>query len=199
MQLLMRAAFLLAPLCMAAALPPPAAFAEAQNFDSELDAALRRLYQTTPEARELAATAKGIAVFPYIFTENYMFGIQSGYGALIVGGRIVGYYVTDSVTYGLQSGILPFGYVLFLMTDAAVTRLEEPGGWDVGKDPRVSIVRRGAKPDSTDTQSGTLDATSGTMAQRPPARADTYAFVLGETDLMTGVGIQGWRIVKLNP
>src|SRR5262245_10769155 len=124
----MRAGFLLTLLWAAVALPSPAAVAEAQNFDSEVDAALRRLYQTTPEARELAATAKGIAVFPYIFTENYMFGIQSGYGALIVGGRSVGYYVTDSVTYGLQAGIMPFGSLLCLMAHAALTRLEEPGG-----------------------------------------------------------------------
>lgn len=56
----------------------------------------------------------------------------------------------------------------------------------------------GARADSTDTQSGTLDAMGGTMAQRPATQIDTYAFVIGETDLMTGVGIQGWRIVKVN-
>jgi len=38
------------------------------------------------------------------------------------------------------------------------------------------------------------------MAPRPaPVRADTYAFILGDTDLMTGVGIEGWSIVKVNP
>ena len=194
-----RASFALILLAGAATLWGPAPVAEAQGFDSEVVAVLRRLYETTPAARELGTTAKGVVVFPDIFRENYAFGVQSGYGALIAGGKIAAYYSTTSIAYGLQAGVLPFGYALFLMTDAAVTRLEEPGGWDVGKDPRVSIVGRGAKPDSTDTQSGTLDATSGTMAQRPPARTDTYAFVLGETDLMTGVGIQGWRIVKLNP
>jgi hypothetical protein len=41
-----------------------------------------------------------------------------------------------------------------------------------------------------------MKATSGTMASRTTARPDTYAFVLGETGLMTGVGRQGWKITK---
>ena len=54
--------------------------AEAQGFDSEVVAVLRRLYETTPAARELGTTAKGVVVFPEIFRENYAFGVQSGYG-----------------------------------------------------------------------------------------------------------------------
>ena len=50
-----------------------------------------------------------------------------------------------------------------------------------------------------DTQAGTMDATSGTMAPRITAKPDTYAFVLGEAGLMTGVGRQGWKITKAGP
>ena len=93
--------------------------------------ALTRLYDTTPAARDLAATAKGILVFPDISRENYNYtlGLQAGNGALIEGGRLVGYYATTSITYGLQAGVLPFGYALFLMTDSARGRLEQSGGW----------------------------------------------------------------------
>src|SRR5215468_12449409 len=197
-----RRAFVLALSWIAVVIPWPMLVAEAQTLDEEVESALRELVETTPAARNLVPTAKGILVFPNIFRENYAFGVQSGYGSLIMGGKIVGYYSTTSIAYGLQAGVLPFGYALFLMTDTAVMRLEQPGGWDVGKDPRVKIVRRGdtQKPDSMDSQSGTMDATRGTMAPRPvPVRADTYAFILGDTDLMTGVGIEGWSIVKVNP
>jgi hypothetical protein len=47
-----------------------------------------------------------------------------------------------------------------------------------------------------DVQSGTMEATSGTMGAPAPVPPDTYAFVFGQTDLLTGVGIQGWKIVK---
>jgi len=177
-----------------------AASVHGQTLDREVVAALTRLYDTTPAARDLAKTAKGILVFPDVFRENYMFGVQPGNGALLVGGKIVGYYVTTSIAYGLQAGVLPFGYALFLMTDSALGRLDQSDGWQVGRDPGVVIMRTGSAPTPTmDTQGGTMDATGGTMARRPTVRTDTYAFVLGETDLMTGVGVEGWAINKISP
>jgi lipid-binding SYLF domain-containing protein len=173
-----------------------------QSLDQEVAAALTRLYDTTPAARDLAATAKGILVFPDIFRENYNYtlGLQGGNGALIVGGKLAGYYATTSITYGFQAGVLPFGYALFLMTDSALRRLNQSGGWPVGKDPGVVITRAGRAPKSnTDIQEGTLNATGGTMAPRPTAPTDTYAFVFGETELMTGVGVEGWSITRINP
>lgn len=175
--------------------------ARAQSLDREVDATLRSLYQTTPEAREVAPAARGILVFPDIFRENYYysFGFQSGNGALLVGGKVVGYYTASSITYGLQAGALPFASVLFLMTDSALARLEHSDGWEVGKDPRVDVMPAGAPETPTmDVQRGTMNVTSGTMAPRTAAPPDTYAFVLGETGLMTGVGRQGWKITKVS-
>jgi hypothetical protein len=55
-------------------------------------------------------------------------------------------------------------------------------------------------PDGTmDTQTGTMDATAGTMTARAKARGEAYAFVIGDTSLMTGVGVRGWKIIKTNP
>jgi hypothetical protein len=85
------------------------------------------------------------------------------------------------------------------MTDSALIRLEHSGGWEVGKDPRVDVLPAGTPETSNmDTQGGTMKATSGTMASRTTARPDTYAFVLGEAGLMTGVGRQGWKITKVS-
>jgi hypothetical protein len=196
-----RLAFVLALSWIAVVIPWPALVAEAQTLDEEVESALRELVETTPAARNLLPTAKGILVFPNIFRENYAFGVQSGYGALIMGRKIVGYYATTSIAYGLQAGVLPFGYALFLMTEAALSRLGQSNGWNVGRDPGVAILFTGTpqKPDTMDTQGGTMDATGGTMTRRPTARTDTYAFILGDTDLITGVGMEGWRIVRVTP
>jgi lipid-binding SYLF domain-containing protein len=194
-----RHVLVLAILAAISAGPRAAVVARAQSLDREVEATLRSLYETTPEARALAPAARGILVFPDIFRENYYynFGVQSGNGALLVGGKVVGYYTASSITYGLQAGALPFASVLFLMTDSALTRLERSGGWEVGKDPRVDVMPAGTPATSNmDTQGGTMNATSGTMAHRTTAPPDTYAFVLGETGLMTGVGRQGWKITR---
>jgi lipid-binding SYLF domain-containing protein len=196
-----RPALVLVLAWIAVAIPWPALMAEAQTLDEEVESALRELLETTPAARNLWPTAKGIVVFPNIFRENYAFGVQSGYGALITGGKIVSYYSTTSIAYGLQAGVLPFGYALFLMTEAALARLGQANGWNVGRDPGVAILSTGTpeKADAMDTQGGTMDATGGTMSRRPTARTDTYAFILGDEGLMTGVGMEGWSIVRVTP
>jgi lipid-binding SYLF domain-containing protein len=193
-----------APLVLALALamltsPCGAGTADAQSLDSEVDATLKTLYETTPAARELAGRARGILVFPEIFREPVVVRVQSGNGALLAGGRIVGFYTASSIVYGLQPGALPFASVLFLMTDAAVNRLEQRGGWEVGKDPAVVVMSAGAAEmarGTLDTQAGTMQSTSGTFATRTIAEPDTYVFVLGDAGLMTGVDREGWRITK---
>jgi len=197
-----RAALALAILATLLTGPRSGAVADAQNLDRQVEATLRSLYETTPAARELAGTAKGILIFPEIARDNYVLGLQSGHGALLVGGKIVAHYATSSAIYGMQAGVLPFGYVLFLVTDAALNRLNQSGGWEVGKDAGVVIMPAGTAtmPDGTmDTQAGTMDATAGTMTARTRARAEAYAFVIGDTSIMTGVGVQGWKIIKTNP
>jgi hypothetical protein len=44
-----------------------------------------------------------------------------------------------------------------------------------------------------------MDAPAGTMTTRARAQADAYAFVIGETAIMTGVGVQGWKIIRASP
>jgi len=44
-----------------------------------------------------------------------------------------------------------------------------------------------------------MEATAGTVTNRTKAGGEAYAFVIGDTSLMTGVGVQGWKIIKINP
>ena len=172
----------------------------AQNLDAQVQYTLRGLYETTPAARQLARTAKGILVFPEITRDNYVYGLlQSGSGALLVNGRVVSYYEISSVVYGMQAGVLSFAGALFLMSDDSLRRLDHGGGWEVGKDGSVVVLAAGsgATPESMlNAQTGTMESTGGTMASPAKGRADVYAFVIGETSLMTGVEREGWKIVK---
>jgi len=95
--------------------------------------------------------------------------------------------------------VLSFAGALFLMSDESLRRLDHGGGWEVGKDGSVVFLAAGsgAMPESTlNTQTGTMESTGGTMASRAKGRADVYAFVIGETTLMTGVDREGWKIVQ---
>jgi len=97
-----------------------------------------------------------------------MFGVQSGNGALLVGGKIVGYYVTTSIAYGLQAGVLPFGYALFLMTDSALDASTRAavGRW-AGTGCRHHAHGSAPTPTEPWTLRGNHGRDGGTMARRP--------------------------------
>ncbi len=87
-----------------------------------------------------------------------------------------------AASYGYQAGVQSFGYVLALMTDAAVENVETSRGWELGVGPSVVVVDVGiARTLTTET-----------------AKKDGYAFTFGQKGLMAGMGIQGTKITRLN-
>ncbi len=115
------AAVLILPLLTAALLVllPPAADA-ADGFDPDVTAALNALYDSTPAAKTLAQTAKGILVFPNIVKAGFLVGAQYGEGELLQAGKPVVYYNIAAASYGFQAGVQSFAYAMFFMTDPAL-------------------------------------------------------------------------------
>jgi lipid-binding SYLF domain-containing protein len=157
--------------------------AAAAEIDRDVDAALKRLYATTPAAKTAGAKAKGVLVFPSIVKGGLIVGAQYGKGALRKGRHTVGYYETVSASYGLQAGVQKFGYALFFMDDAALAYLDRSDGWEIGVGPSVVVVDEGlAKALTTTTLKDAV-----------------YAFFFEQKGLMAGLGLQGSKITRINP
>ena len=156
-------------------------------LDNDVHAAIAQLLETSPAAKRLASSAKGALVFPNIVKAGFIVGIQYGNGALVRAKQGGGYYIASyynmsAVSYGFQAGVQSFGYVLALMTDAAVENVETSQGWELGVGPSIVIVDSGlAKTLTTET-----------------AKSDVYAFTFGQKGLMAGMGLQGTKITRLN-
>ncbi len=155
----------------------------AAQLDREVNAALNKLYQTTPSARTLAAKAKGILVFPNIIKAGFIGGAEYGKGAMRKNGKTTGYYNIVAGSYGLQAGVQSFGYAMFFMNDGAIASLNTAKGLEVGVGPNIVVLDEGMAKKATTT---TL-------------RDDVYAFVFGQQGLMAGLGIQGSKITRINP
>lgn len=155
--------------------------ASAAEIDRDVTAALRKLYASTPKAKELAAVAKGILVFPGIVKAGFLVAGQYGEGALRVGGKTVGYYSTVAASYGYQAGAQKFGYALFFMTESAMQYLDKSDGWELGSAPSVVVVDQGA---ASGLSTSTL-------------QSDMYAFFFSQKGLMAGLGLQGSKITKI--
>jgi lipid-binding SYLF domain-containing protein len=165
----------------------PAVSQERPGLDNDVHAAIKLLLETTPAAKRLAPAARGALVFPNIVKAGFLFGVQYGNGALVRRKQDGGYYIASyynitSASYGLQAGVQSFGYVMALMTDAAVEHVETSAGFELGVGPSIVIVDAGlAKTLTTET-----------------AKSDVYAFTFGQKGLMAGLGLQGTKITKLN-
>lgn len=178
---LLVAAMVAAPFATVAS-PGTAVAASAAVIDRESTAALNDLLASQPKAKELAARAKAILIFPGIVKAGFMFGGQWGEGALRENGKTVGYYNTVAASYGLQIGGQKFGYVMLLMTDSALKYLKNSKGWEVGVGPTVVVVDEGAAKTLTTTT----------------AKDDVYAFIFSQKGLMAGVGLQGSKITRIH-
>ena len=173
------------PLAVAAATgltAQPALADTTSDLEARARRALNALTAEVPAARELAKEAKAILVFPRVTRVGLVFGGQHGEGVLFRDGHAADYYYSIlGASWGLQAGAQQFGYVMFLMTDAAIDSLSSASGMEIGVGPTVVVVDRGAA------------ATFSTSN----ARGDIYAFVFSQRGLMAGIGLQGNRIAKV--
>jgi lipid-binding SYLF domain-containing protein len=159
----------------------PALAASAAEIDREVDAAIKKALQAVPETRDIVAKSKGVLIFPRIYKAGFMFGAQYGEGAMRKKGTTVGYYNSVAASYGFQAGVQSFGYMLFFLTDHAVTYLEQSGGFELGSGPSLVVLDQGtAKSFSTST-----------------AQKDIAAMFFDQKGLMGGIGLQGSKLSRM--
>jgi len=161
----------------------PAMAGDTSKLDRAAANALKKLYATSPAARELSKVAKGVLIFPSVAKAGFLVGGQFGEGVLLKDGKTVGYYNTVAASYGLQAGAQKFGYAMFFIDNASLEYLNKSEGFEIGVGPSVVVVDAGmAKTLTTST-----------------VQEGIYAFVFSQQGLMAGLGIQGSKISRINP
>ena len=107
---------------------------------------------------------------------------QYGEGALLVGGKPVGYYSTVSGSFGLQAGAQSKAIIFLFMTHDALASFRNSKGWSVGGEGSVALVKVGVN--------GAIDTTTAT--------APVQVIVLTNTGLMGDVSLSGTKVSRLN-
>lgn len=145
--------------------------------------ALALLKKNSAPARDLAGEAAGILVFPKIIKGGLIVGGEYGEGALFKGNAVSQYYSTAAASFGLQAGLQTYGYAMYFMNDEALKYLDNSDGWEIGTDPNVVVVDKGA----------------GTSLTTTSAKKDVYVFFFDQKGLMAGLTIEGSKITEINP
>ena len=155
--------------------------AGAARLTRESKTELNKLYKNTPAARALGEKAHGILVFPSVKKGGFVVGGQYGEGVLFKNGKATGYYNMVSASMGLQAGAQKFGFALFFMSDKALRYLNKSGGWELGTDPNIVVVNKGA--------AGEISTTN--------VQSDIYAFFFDQKGLMAGISLQGTKVTRI--
>jgi len=154
----------------------------AKEINGEANEALTLFYKQVKGGKEFLKAAKGVLVIPNIVKAGVGVGGQYGEGALLVKGKVSGYYSTVQASYGMQAGLQKYGYALFLMSDSAIDWINKSNGWEVGTGPSIVVMDVGKARSMTTT---TL-------------HSEIYAFFFSQRGLMAGLGLQGTKITRIS-
>jgi lipid-binding SYLF domain-containing protein len=156
--------------------------AKKREINAGVDDTLTRLYAQTPGSRELVQKARGVLVFPSVVSAGVGIGGEYGEGELRSGGRIVGYYKTETGSLGATLGVQTKSVVFLFMTVPAYQQFLSGNGWTAGADAAVAVAQSGAN--------GAIDSKT--------ARAPVIGFVLTNRGLMFNLSLNGTKVSKLD-
>jgi len=165
------------------ATPERSKAASAAEIDADVRATADKFALQVRGARELAAKAEGVLVFPSVVKAGFGFGGEYGEGPLLVRGRPNTYYNIVSASFGFQIGVQSRSIIIMFMSRDALDQFDRTAGWKVGVDGSVVLVTLGAD--------GSIDTNNLT--------SPVIGFVLDQKGLMYNLTLEGSKITRINP
>jgi lipid-binding SYLF domain-containing protein len=160
----------------------PAVASSREELDADVREAINELYQHSSAAKELAARAAGMLVFPKVTKAGIGIGGEYGEGALIIGGKTTSYYNVAAGSIGFQLGVQQKSQVILFMSERELTKFRKSDGWKAGVDGSVAIATLGA--------GGQID----TETSKKPI----IGFVYSNKGLMYNLTFEGSKITKID-
>lgn len=151
------------------------------SLDAQADAALTRLYNTVPGARDLGKKAKGILVFPAVVGGSFVIGAEYGRGTLLASDSARRYYSAAIGSVGWQVGAQSKAIIYMFTTTEALDKFRNSKGWTAGVDATVAVANVGAN--------GSVD----TASMNQPV----VSFVLANAGLEVGASVQGMKVTEI--
>jgi len=149
--------------------------------DQRVSATLDHFYALNQRNKYLADNAAGVLVFPTITKAGAGVGGEHGDGALLQGGKTVGYYSVSGASIGLTLGVSQHSEVILFQTPQARDKFVSGKDWSIGADASVAVAKKGA---GGDYDNQTLS--------KP-----VIAFIFGEKGLMGDASLAGAKISKI--
>lgn len=168
-------------LCLAMLAVSAAHAASREQLDAEVREAVKDLYEHSSAAKELAARASGMLIFPAVYKGGIGIGGEYGEGALLVGGSTVAYYNIVAGSFGFQLGVQKKSQAILFMNARELEKFRDSDGWKAGVDGSVAIATLGA--------GGQID----TETSKKPI----IGFIYSNKGLMYNLTFEGSKITEI--
>ena len=156
--------------------------ASADKIDREVEKTIDVFKEEVNGSEVFLAQAAGYLIFPKVYKAGFVFGAESGEGALIVAGKTVDYYRTSAGSFGLQAGAQAKSVVIAFMTEDSLSKFRNSTGWKVGVDGSVALVDIGVGK--------TIDTNN--------IKDPVVGFIFGSKGLMYNLTLEGSKFSKLD-
>jgi lipid-binding SYLF domain-containing protein len=156
--------------------------AAAGTLDEDVDRTLRHFHNQVRGTRELIEGAAAVLVFPNVIKAGFGIGGEYGEGVLLVHGRPVDYYSTESASFGFQMGAQSRSIIIVFMTEEALAGFKRVDGWKAGVDGSVTLVNVGA--------SGSIDTSR--------IGSPIVGFIFDGQGLMYNLTLEGSKISRMS-
>jgi lipid-binding SYLF domain-containing protein len=171
----------LAIAALAALIATVALAVDTAAIDTQVSGTLDRFYSLNDRNKYLADNAAAVLVFPSVTKAGAGVGGEHGDGALLQGGKTVGYYSVSGASIGVTLGVSRHSEVVLFQTPQARDKFLNSKDWSIGADASVAVAKTGA--------GGRYD----TQTLSKPV----LAFVFAEKGLMGDASLQGAKISKI--
>ena len=112
----------------------------ANKIDREVTKAIEVFKDEVNGSEIFLSQAVGYLVSSRVFKAGFVFGAETGEGALIVAGKTIDYYRTSAGSWGLQAGAPARSVVIAFMTEDSLRKFRNSKGWKVGVDGSIALV-----------------------------------------------------------
>lgn len=167
---------------MAVSIATTAEAASKKKIDRRVKEALVEFHELVNGSEGLLKQAKGVLIFPKVTKAGIGIGGEKGDGALLIGGKTVGYYRTISATIGLQLGFQTRRQMILFLDQNALDSFRNSDNWEVGVDGSVALV--------------TLDA--GGEVTTETEGAPVIGFIFGGKGLMYNLTLEGTKVSPID-
>ncbi len=154
----------------------------AAEIDIGVQETLKQFRHDVKGGSKFLSRANGVLVFPGVYKAGIGIGGEYGEGALLDGGRTVGYYSTAAASIGFQLGAQKKSIVIVFMTPGALADFRKSDGWKAGVDGSIALIEWGVGEDIN-----TVDI-----------KDPVVGFVFSNKGLMYNLTLEGSKFTRLN-